>query len=72
MHLLNKPINPEVEIRKDIYVEKLNLTTKGRGTNLCALFRRGDQWLRERVGGVCVGGWVEDTAGHVILDLGGQ
>lgn len=69
--LLNKPINPEVEISKGIYVEKLNLTTKRRGMNLYALFRRGDQWLRERIGCVCVGRWVEDTAGHVILDLGG-
>lgn len=54
-HLLNNPIHPEGEIRKDIYVEKLNLTPKGRGTNLCALFGRRDHWLRERIGGC--GGW---------------
>lgn len=69
MHLLNKPISPELQRRKGIYFEKPNFTTTGRGRNLCALFKREDQKLRERTGtggsrrygwthdsGVCVGG----------------
>lgn len=49
MQLLNISINPEVETRKGVYVEKTNLTTKGRGGNLCTLLKKEDQWLRERI-----------------------
>lgn len=35
VYLLNKQINPEVEIRKGIYMVQPNLTTTGRGKNGC-------------------------------------
>lgn len=68
MYLLNKQINPEVEMRKGIYMVKPNLITKGRGKNGCSIQERRLVAQRERI---YLWGKVEDNSWTHDSGLGG-